>query len=315
MRYMAAAGYDPNAAVTLQETFVRLSEESGGDGGRLATLFASHPPSAERVEKNRETAATLAAGGDLGRERYQAATAQLRRARSRRTRPMTKAAQRSPTIGPPTPSAPRSKRCGYCPPKRNIHALLGDIDLQRAPLRRMRCATTTTRSPATTSSSTTTCRRGSRTGNCGSGKNRAPRSRRASSCCRRPTPSTRSARWPSSAATARRRSSTTRSAASSRQPGRPSGAGSDGSARSAEQSRQVHPGARRARQRGAARRRGRESDARGGDRRGRGRALRRLARRDPRARSAHQRVAARGRPRASRRGSGRSRRRSSSRSA
>ena len=50
MRYMAAAGYDPNAAVSLQETFVRLSKEPGGDGGRLATLFASHPPSEERVE-------------------------------------------------------------------------------------------------------------------------------------------------------------------------------------------------------------------------------------------------------------------------
>ncbi|HJR69274.1 MAG TPA: M48 family metalloprotease, partial [Gammaproteobacteria bacterium] len=47
MRYMAAAGYDPSAAVTLQETFVRLSEQSGRDSGRLATLFASHPPSAE----------------------------------------------------------------------------------------------------------------------------------------------------------------------------------------------------------------------------------------------------------------------------
>ena len=51
---------------------------AAADGGRLATLFASHPPSAERVEKNRATAATLAKGGDLGRERYQAATAQLR---------------------------------------------------------------------------------------------------------------------------------------------------------------------------------------------------------------------------------------------
>ena len=51
-------------------------------GGRLATLFASHPPSEERVQKNRETAATLAAGGDVGRERYQAATARLRAARA-----------------------------------------------------------------------------------------------------------------------------------------------------------------------------------------------------------------------------------------
>ena len=59
MRYMSAAGYDPSAAITLQETFVRLSAESGGSGGRLARLFATHPPSEERVAANRATAATL----------------------------------------------------------------------------------------------------------------------------------------------------------------------------------------------------------------------------------------------------------------
>ncbi|HVY66576.1 MAG TPA: M48 family metalloprotease [Gammaproteobacteria bacterium] len=78
MQYMARAGYDPSAAVALQETFVRISQQSGGEQGRLAALFASHPPSTERVEKNRATAATLPKGGDVGRERYQAATAALR---------------------------------------------------------------------------------------------------------------------------------------------------------------------------------------------------------------------------------------------
>src|SRR5690606_29076233 len=43
MRYMSAAGYDPQAAVSLQQTFVRLSE-GRGDEGWLAGLFASHPP-------------------------------------------------------------------------------------------------------------------------------------------------------------------------------------------------------------------------------------------------------------------------------
>src|SRR5690606_9196281 len=69
-RYIAAAGYDPTAAITLQEKFVRLSE-GRGDPGWLAGLFASHPPSTERVERNRETAASLPAGGEIGRERYQ----------------------------------------------------------------------------------------------------------------------------------------------------------------------------------------------------------------------------------------------------
>ena len=46
-RLMKAAGYDPRAAITLQETFVRLSE--GRQQNWMEGLFASHPPSAERV--------------------------------------------------------------------------------------------------------------------------------------------------------------------------------------------------------------------------------------------------------------------------
>ena len=68
MQYMARAGYDPTAAVTLQETFVRLSE--GRETGWLSGLFASHPPSQERVGANRERAATLPQGGLLGKEAY-----------------------------------------------------------------------------------------------------------------------------------------------------------------------------------------------------------------------------------------------------
>jgi predicted Zn-dependent protease len=71
MTYMSRAGYDPGGAVTLQETFVRLSE--GQDSDWLTGLFASHPPSRARVEANRKTAADLPAGGTLGAERYQAA--------------------------------------------------------------------------------------------------------------------------------------------------------------------------------------------------------------------------------------------------
>ena len=76
MRYMSQAGYDPAAAISLQETFVRLSEARGNQGW-LAGLFATHPPSAERVSQNRETAAALPAGGEVGRDRYQAAIAGL----------------------------------------------------------------------------------------------------------------------------------------------------------------------------------------------------------------------------------------------
>ena len=76
MEYMSRAGYDPRAAIDLQETFLRLSEDRA-DQGRLARLFASHPPSAERVTQNRATAAAMPATGEIGRERYQAAIADL----------------------------------------------------------------------------------------------------------------------------------------------------------------------------------------------------------------------------------------------
>lgn len=76
IRYMAAAGYDPAAAVSLQETFVRLSE--GREPNWLEGLFASHPPSRERVEANRATAARLPRGLRLGREEYQARIAGIR---------------------------------------------------------------------------------------------------------------------------------------------------------------------------------------------------------------------------------------------
>jgi predicted Zn-dependent protease len=68
MLYMSRAGYDPRAAISLQETFVRLSE--GGSSNWLAGLFASHPPSEARVEANRATAANLPQGGIFGTESY-----------------------------------------------------------------------------------------------------------------------------------------------------------------------------------------------------------------------------------------------------
>jgi beta-barrel assembly-enhancing protease len=77
MRYMQRAGYDPAAAIDLQKTFVKLSE--GRRQNWLEGLFATHPPSQERVAKNEQTARELGAGGDYGRERYQEKLANLRR--------------------------------------------------------------------------------------------------------------------------------------------------------------------------------------------------------------------------------------------
>ena len=78
MRYMVRAGYDPAAAMQLQETFVRLAE--GNDPGWLGGLFASHPPSRERVAANRKLVAELGnPGGEVGAARYQRAIARIKR--------------------------------------------------------------------------------------------------------------------------------------------------------------------------------------------------------------------------------------------
>ncbi len=71
MRYMSAAGFDPQGAVELQKTFVRLSE--GRQTGWLEGLFSSHPPSQERVDANIRTAAALPAGGEMGEAAFRAA--------------------------------------------------------------------------------------------------------------------------------------------------------------------------------------------------------------------------------------------------
>ena len=84
IQYMVKAGYDPHAAITLQETFVVLFEDKQSDW--MDGMFASHPPSEERVENNRAQVAALApalAGRnlELGEARFRAATAQLRKAK------------------------------------------------------------------------------------------------------------------------------------------------------------------------------------------------------------------------------------------
>lgn len=74
--YMVSAGYDPDAAVELQQKFVALSK--GQQSDLLSNLFASHPPSEERVARNREKASTLP-DGKRNRAAFQEAIAQLKK--------------------------------------------------------------------------------------------------------------------------------------------------------------------------------------------------------------------------------------------
>ena len=80
MAYMSRAGYDPKAAVDVQETFVRLAK--GKDQGWLAGMLSSHPPSAERVAANQKTLAELPPGGKVGREEFARAMQRLSKAKA-----------------------------------------------------------------------------------------------------------------------------------------------------------------------------------------------------------------------------------------
>jgi predicted Zn-dependent protease len=75
MQYMVRAGYDPQGAVNLQRTFVKLSESKQQDW--ITGLFVSHPPSQERVQNNIKLAATMPKGGELGVARYRTKLAHL----------------------------------------------------------------------------------------------------------------------------------------------------------------------------------------------------------------------------------------------
>ncbi|AXS81656.1 M48 family metalloprotease [Marinobacter sp. Arc7-DN-1] len=74
--YMKEAGYDPAAAVELQEIFLKLSE--GSQSGFIDGLFATHPPSAKRVEENRQLARKIGTGGYRGKDVYDRRMAKLR---------------------------------------------------------------------------------------------------------------------------------------------------------------------------------------------------------------------------------------------
>lgn len=78
MDYMSAAGYNPQGAVDLQRTFLRLSQERGQQPG--FNLFASHPPSQERLELNTIKANELGNNGVTGRDQFAAAMRTLRAA-------------------------------------------------------------------------------------------------------------------------------------------------------------------------------------------------------------------------------------------
>lgn len=76
VEYMVEAGYDPQGAVELQKTFMELSENQNSNW--LQGLFASHPPSQERMELNQRLAQQHG-NGVRNQSDYQRAISQLRK--------------------------------------------------------------------------------------------------------------------------------------------------------------------------------------------------------------------------------------------
>lgn len=128
MHYMHRAGYNPEAAVDLQQTFVRLSQ--GRESDWLQGLFASHPPSAERVESNRRTAEKLGRQGSMGQQRYRERIATLQR-----TQPAYEAhdqARRALSEGDTAQARQLARKAlGIEPREALFHGLLGEIALHQ----------------------------------------------------------------------------------------------------------------------------------------------------------------------------------------
>ncbi|MEN8801528.1 MAG: M48 family metalloprotease [Thiogranum sp.] len=128
MKYMSKAGYDPQGAVDLQRTFVRLSEGNNQDW--LSGLFASHPPSQERVENNIKTAASLPQDGIRGEDQFKARTAHIKRSKpAYEAYDEGRKALQKGDLGKAANLAKKAIRLE--PREGHFHALRGDIEEKR----------------------------------------------------------------------------------------------------------------------------------------------------------------------------------------
>lgn len=69
VKFLFRAGYDVHAASDVEKMFLNLDPSK--DDGWFATLFATHPPSKERLKAIRKEASKYASGGFQGAEEYE----------------------------------------------------------------------------------------------------------------------------------------------------------------------------------------------------------------------------------------------------
>ncbi len=127
IEYMARAGYDPQGAVDLQQTFLNLSKGSQRRDDFISGLFASHPPSAERLANNKRLVASMPRGGEVGRQRYRQNIASLIRAKPAYDN-YEKAKKAFADQDLATARALTRKAIAAEPREGHFHSLLGDIE-------------------------------------------------------------------------------------------------------------------------------------------------------------------------------------------
>lgn len=128
MEYMARAGFDPQGAVDLQRTFVKLSQGRGSNP--LERLFASHPPSQKRVQENIKTAASLRKGGVRGEQEYKNMMATLFKTREAyEAHDAARVALQKGNV--PQASALLNRALKIEPRESKFHSLAGDIALNK----------------------------------------------------------------------------------------------------------------------------------------------------------------------------------------
>ncbi|MEM7256501.1 MAG: M48 family metalloprotease, partial [Pseudomonadota bacterium] len=127
IEYMVRAGYDPQGAVDLQATFLELSKDSQRGKDFISGLFASHPPSEERLASNRALVARLPKGGDIGADEYRQNISRL--LQSQPAYDTFEEAQKAASENNyPKARALTQRAISMEPREGHFHSLLGDID-------------------------------------------------------------------------------------------------------------------------------------------------------------------------------------------
>ena len=127
IEYMARAGYDPQGAVDLQATFLELSKDSTRGKDFISGLFASHPPSEERLATNKAIVARMNTGGEIKAREYRQNIARLLKAEPA-YEAFEEAQKAIKEKNLPRARSLTQRAISIEPREAHFHSLLGDLD-------------------------------------------------------------------------------------------------------------------------------------------------------------------------------------------